>query len=98
MMCYYIDGMDVRFDSIVEVKDFLLSLPHKLLYQFIDRYIYYGDNSINCYFSVAVIRLGHIQRFNGFSYTLDIVRTVDNSRYRSVSLLRPFMNRIFLTE
>ena len=95
-MTYYIDGMDVRFDSFLEIKDFLLSLPYRLLYQFIDRHVYYGDSGCNVYLCVAVIEISYTPRPAGFCYTVDIVRTSDHGRYRSVSVCDPFMMRYFI--
>lgn len=97
-MTYYIDGMDVRFDSFLEIKDFLLSLPYRLLYQFIDRHVYYGDFDRNVFMCVAVIQISYYPRLDGFRYTVDIVRTSDDGRYRSVSVRDPFMMRYFISE
>lgn len=97
-MTYYIDGMDVRFDSFLEIKDFLLSLPYRLLYQFIDRHVYYGDPGYNVYMCVAFIQISYYPRSDGFRYTVDIVRTSDHSSYRSVSVSDPFLMRYFIRE
>ena len=97
-MTYYIDGMDVRFDSFLEIKDFLLSLPYRLLYQFIDRHVYYGDSDCNIYMCVAVIQISYYPRYHGYRYTVDVVRTSDDGRYRSVSVRNLFMMRYFICE
>lgn len=96
-MTYYIDGMDVRFDSFLEIKDFLLSLSYRLLYRFIDRHVYYGDPVRNVYMCVAVIQISYCPRFDGFRYTVDIVRASDHGCYRSVSVCDPFMMRYFIS-
>ena len=97
-MIYYIDGMDVNFGSFFEIKDFLLSLPYRMLYQFIDRHVYYGDPVRNVYMCVAVIQISYCPRLDGFRYTVDIVRTSDHGRYRSVSVRDPFLMRYFICE
>lgn len=94
-MTYYIDGLDVKFGSVVEIKDFLMSLSYRLLYQFIDRHVYYGNVDIDTYICVATIQISYIPRFDGYRYQVDIVRASDNSRYRSVRLCDPFMMRYF---
>lgn len=94
-MTYYIDGLDVKFGSVAEIEDFLMSLSYKLLYQFIDRHVYYGDADIDTYICVATIQISYTPGIDGYRYQVDIVRASDNSRYRSVCLCDRFMNRYF---
>lgn len=94
-MCYYIDGMDVPFHSMVEIREFLLSLRRPwMLYQFIDRYIYYGDVRTNVYLCVAVIQIPHFSGSDRMRYQVDIVLTRDCITYYSVLTSRP-LNRSF---
>lgn len=95
-MTYYIDGMDVPFHSMLEIRDFLLSLRKPwMLYQFIDRYIYYGDVHTNTYLCVAVIQIPHFSGNNRMRYQVDIVLTRDRIPYCSVFTSRP-LNRSFM--
>lgn len=94
---YYIDGMDVPFNSLIEISDFLSSLPGTKIYQFIDRHIYYGNCVSNAFICCVVLKVWHVSDVERLSYGFDIVRCFDNSRYRSFTL-PSFMMRIFLTE
>lgn len=94
-MTYYIDGLDVNFGSVIEIKEFLMSLSYRLLYQFIDRHVYYGNADIDTYICVATIQISYTPRFDGYRYQVDIVRASDSSRYRSVRLCDSFMMRYF---
>lgn len=94
---YYFDGMDVPFNSLIEISDFLLSLPGTKIYQFIDRYIYYGNCVGNAFICCAVLKIWHASDYERLSFGFDIVRCHDDSSYRSVAL-PAFMMRIFLTE
>lgn len=95
-MCYYIDGMDVPFHSMIEIREFLLSLRKPwMLYQFIDRYIYYGDVHANTYLCVAVIQIPHFSGDDRMRYQVDIVLTRDRLPYYSVLASRP-LNRSFI--
>ena len=94
-MTYYIDGMDVPFHSMLEIREFLLSLRRPcMLYQFIDRYIYYGDVHTNTYLCVAVIQIPHFSGNDRMCYQVDIVLTRDRMPYFSVLTSCP-LNRSF---
>lgn len=94
-MTYYIDGMDVPFHSMLEIREFLLSLRKPwMLYLFIDRYIYYGDVHTNTFLCVAVIQISHFLGNGRMRYQVDIVLTRDRMPYYSVLASRP-LNRSF---
>lgn len=94
-MCYYIDGMDVPFRSFAEIKDFLLSLTKPyMLYQFIDRHVYYGDSAANSYMHCSVLEVGHSMNAGKFHYKIDILASCDRSVY--ASFVPAFMNRSFI--
>lgn len=94
-MCYYIDGMDVPFRSFEEIKDFLLSLSKPyMLYQFIDRHVYYGDCISNCFMHCSVLEVGHSANAGKFHYEVDILAACDRCVY--VSFVPAFMNRSFV--
>lgn len=93
-MCYYIDGMDVPFRSFEEIKDFLLSLSKPyMLYQFIDRHVYYGDRIANCFMHCSVLEVGHSSDAGKFHYEVDVLAACDRSVY--ASFVPAFMNRSF---
>ena len=94
-MCYYIDGMDVPFRSFEEIKDFLLSLSKPyMLYQFIDRHVYYGDCLSNSYMRCSVLEVGHSANAGKFHYEVDILADCDRCVY--ASFVPAFMNRSFV--
>lgn len=94
-MCYYIDGMDVPFRSFEEIKDFLLSLSKPyMLYQFIDRHVYYGDCLSNSYMRCSVLEVGHSANAGKFHYEVDILAACDRCVY--ASFVPAFMNRSFV--
>lgn len=94
-MCYYIDGMDVPFRSFEEIKDFLLSLSKPyMLYQFIDRHVYYGDSISNCFMHCSVLEVGHCANAGKFYYEVDVLASCDRSVY--ASFVPAFMNRSFV--
>lgn len=94
-MCYYIDGMDVPFRSFDEIKDFLLSLSKPyMLYQFIDRHVYYGDSAANCYMHCSVLEVGHSANAGRLHYVVDILAACDRCVY--ASFVPSFMNRSFI--
>ena len=76
-MCYYIDGMDVPFRSFDEIKEFLLSLiePY-MLYQFIDRHVYFGDCVSNVFMHCSVLEVGHCIDAGKIHYVVDILAAV----------------------
>ena len=94
-MCYYIDGLDVPFWSFGEIKDFLLSLSKPyMLYQFIDRHVYFGDSTANCYMHCSVLEVGHVEAVSGFRYEVSILAACDRCVY--ASFVPAFMNRSFV--
>lgn len=94
-MCYYIDGMDVPFRSFEEIKDFLLSLSKPyMLYQFIDRFVYYGDSIVNSFMCCSILEVGHVVNAGKFHYRVDILAARDRSVY--ASFVPAFMNRSFI--
>ena len=94
-MCYYIDGMDVPFRSFEEIKDFLLSLSKSyMLYQFIDRHVYYGDCLSNNFMHCSVLEVGHSENAGKFHYKVDILAACDRCVY--ASFVPSFMNRSFV--
>lgn len=94
-MCYYIDGMDVPFRSFEEIKDFLLSLSKPyMLYQFIDRHVYYGDSITNYFMHCSVLEVGHSTYSGKFHYKVDVLASCDRSVY--ASFVPSFMNRSFV--
>ena len=48
---YYIDGLDIPFDSFNDIERFLLSLkqPSLLYLLTLDRYVYYGELDSNMF-------------------------------------------------
>ena len=94
-MCYYIDGMDVPFRSFGEIKDFLLSLnkPY-MLYQFIDRHVYYGDCASNVFMHCSVLEVGHSMNAGKFHYEFSVLASCDRCSY--TSFVPSFMNRSFV--
>ena len=94
-MCYYIDGMDVPFRSFGEIKEFLLSLTEPfMLYQFIDRHVYFGDCVSNVFMHCSVLEVGHSIDAGKIHYVVDILAACDCCIY--ASFVPAFMNRSFV--
>lgn len=93
---YYIDGMDYPFESFGEIRQFLLSLSKPyMLYQFIDRHVYFGNIVSNRFYHCAVIEVSHSFQGSRMSYHVDILLARDNDVYSSF-LTCVFFSRCFV--
>lgn len=96
MMKYYIDGLDIPFDSFEDIEHFLLSLrkPSLLYLLTLDRFVYYGDLDSNMFMCCGYLRIGHTDNFEERYYFVHFYRIVDDSVYRSCCMV-PF-SRYFI--
>lgn len=96
-MTYYIDGLDIPFDSFNDIECFLLSLkqPSLLYLLTLDRYVYYGDLASNMFMCCGYLRIGHTDNSKKRHYFIHMFRVIDSDVYRScciVPFARCFIN------
>lgn len=96
-MTYYIDGLDIPFDSLGDIEHFLLSLrqPSLLYLLTLDRYVYYGDLVSNMFMCCGYLRIGHTDNPKKRHYFIHMFRIRDSDVYRSrciVPFTRCFIN------
>lgn len=93
---YFIDGLDIPFESFDDIEHFLLSLrqPGLLYLLTLDRFVYYGDLDSNMFMCCGYLRIGHTDNPKKRHYFIHMFRINDDSVYRSfcmVSFSRCFM-------
>lgn len=89
---YYIDGLDVPFHSILEILEFIQSMPTP--YQLMDRHVYYGNDFYNRFYHCLAMDVKYKESLHSGIVCVSFLLSRDDSVYSSFSPI--FMNRSFV--